>query len=242
MNKRTRNYKLITYLMKMEGFELIKQGAESRLHKGLYLGMPTLIKERFEKRYRHPTLDYILMKERIKAETRAILKCKAVGIRTPTLYLVDLRRRSIFMEYFEHSVTAKVFIFKANESLIEKLSSNIGNILGKMHSNNIVHGDLTTSNILVVNKRKSDEFYMNYEDLYLVFIDFGLSRTDSSAEDKAVDLYVLERAILSTHTTNCNIFSNILAAYQKEYKKGSKEVLNRLEEVRARGRKRTMVG
>ncbi|KAI4470396.1 o-sialoglycoprotein endopeptidase [Holotrichia oblita] len=225
----------------MEGFKLIKQGAESKLFQGSYLGVPTLVKDRFKKKYRHPTLDDTLMKERIKAEVRAILKCKTVGIRTPTLYLVDLNRRSIFMEYFPYSVTAKEFIFNANESLIEVLSHCIGKLLGKMHANNIIHGDLTTSNILISNKQKIDIFYESFQNLELILIDFGLSHTDSTIEDKAVDLYVLERAILSTHTTTYNIFTGILNAYKIE-NKNYKEVFNKLEEVQARGRKRTMVG
>lgn len=226
----------------MEEFKLVRQGAESKLLEGTYLNVPTLIKERFQKKYRHPELDNILTKERIKAESRAIIKCKTIGIRTPTLYLVDLKRRSIFMEYFQHSLTCKEFIFKANKDLIEKLSSTIGIVLGKMHLNNIVHGDLTTSNMLLSNKKGIDVFYKDFEDLELVLIDFGLSHTDSNAEDKAVDLYVLERAILSTHNTECNIFSLILNAYEIENKKGYKEVFQKLEDVRSRGRKRTMVG
>lgn len=225
----------------MEDFKLIKQGAESKLFKGRYLGVPALVKDRFKKAYRHSTLDDTLMKERMKAEVRAILKCKSVGIRTPTLYLVDLHRRSIYMEYFPHSVTAKEFIFNANESLIEILSVYIGKLLGKMHANNIVHGDLTTSNILISNKKKIDIFYETFDNLELILIDFGLSHTESTVEDKAVDLYVLERAILSTHTTTCNIFTLILNGYKAE-NKSCIEVFNKLEEVRARGRKRTMVG
>ena len=58
-----------------------------------------------------------------------------------------------------------------------------------MHEAKIVHGDLTTSNMLLRNSQPN----------HLVMIDFGLSYTTSLAEDMAVDLYVLERAILSTH-------------------------------------------
>lgn len=226
----------------MENFKLLKQGAEAKLSVGKYLGKPTIAKERFKKNYRHSELDRTLSKERIKAECRAILKCKNIGITTPTLYLVDMQRQTIFMEYFDCSITAKDFIFKADDTLIEKLSVNIGQALAKMHSNNITHGDLTTSNILLINKNKEDKFYDNFDELKLVFIDFGLAHLECSAEDKGVDLYVLERALLSTHSVAEQIFPSILKAYEQSYKNGCKDVLAKFEEVRARGRKRTMVG
>lgn len=225
----------------MDGFEMIKQGAEARLYKGVYLGKPTFVKERFEKKYRHTYLDNNLTKERMKAECRAIVRCKSAGIYTPTVYLVDFKRRSIFMEFFEHSVTSKDFINASSSDLIVKLAFRIGAVLAKMHSNNIIHGDLTTSNILVANKQGQSEFG-NFDDLDVVLIDFGLSHVDSSAEDKGVDLYVLERAIVSTHDNPDKIFDDILNAYKREFSKGYKEVFDKLEEIRARGRKRTMVG
>ncbi|KAF2899500.1 hypothetical protein ILUMI_06672 [Ignelater luminosus] len=226
----------------MEGFELLQQGAEARLYKGIYLGKPTLVKERFEKKYRHPDLDKHLTKERIKAESRAIIRCKSAGIETPTLYLVDFTKRCVYMEYFEHSITAKEFIKNASKDFIERLSYEIGVVLARMHSNNIIHGDLTTSNILLVNKSGKDDFMTNYSDLKVVLIDFGLAYIESSAEDKGVDLYVLERALVSIHNDPEKIFDLILEAYKSSYKKGHVEVLLKFEEVRARGRKRTMVG
>ncbi|XP_044270519.1 EKC/KEOPS complex subunit TP53RK [Tribolium madens] len=225
----------------MEGFELFKQGAEGRIFKGVYLGKPTIAKERFVKKYRHPDLDSHLTKERIKSESRSIIRCKSAGIRTPALYLVDFNRRTIFMEYFENSIAVKDFIAKASDDVGNKLALEIGTALGKMHANNIIHGDLTTSNMLLVNKN-GQNVYENLQDLELIFIDFGLSHVESSAEDKGVDLYVLERALLSTHSTANEIFEQVLEGYKLENKSGFQEVLAKFKEVQARGRKRTMVG
>lgn len=63
----------------MQGFELIAQGAEARLYKGIYLGKTSIVKERFVKNYRHPELDVRLTKDRIKAEARAIIRAKSAG-------------------------------------------------------------------------------------------------------------------------------------------------------------------
>lgn len=62
----------------------------------------------------------------------------------------------------------------------------MGQMILRLHNVNIIHGDLTTSNMMISNDK-----------LYL--IDFGLAYTKPNAEDKAVDLYVLERAFVSTH-------------------------------------------
>lgn len=225
--------------MNVEDLSLIKQGAEAKLYTGTYLGKNVIIKERFLKKYRHPDLDRTLTKERIKGECRAIVKCKALGVRTPTIYLADINKRLIIMEYFKHSMTVKEFIFTAKLDMVEKLSEQIGKQLAKMHAGNIVHGDLTTSNMLLINTAGCSSSHQ-ITDLKLVFIDFGLAHTESSAEDKGVDLYVLERALLSTHEIAKQIFPIILQSYKKQY--NCKEVLIKYKEIRARGRKRTMVG
>jgi TP53 regulating kinase-like protein len=117
---------------------------------------------------------------------------------------------------------------------LNPIAQEIGKVLGKLHANNIIHGDLTTSNMLLINNGKDIPT--------VVLIDFGLSHVESSIEDKGVDLYVLERALISTHANIDRLFQAILSTYMKENKKESREVLKKLDEVRARGRKRTMVG
>ncbi|XP_049798307.1 EKC/KEOPS complex subunit TP53RK-like isoform X1 [Schistocerca nitens] len=233
-------------------FTLIKQGAEAKLYRGSYLGKPTIVKERFKKSYRHPDLDDYLTKERIKGEARANLRCKMAvslisGLRTPAIYYVDFETRRIFMEDLHQCVTAKDFItnLQENGSSVENthtvlgkrltvLAHEIGKTVGIMHANNIIHGDLTTSNILLNNEGTTVNS--------LVLIDFGLSYIESNAEDKGVDLYVLERAIISTHQNADLFFQEVVNAYKKQNKKQSADVLKKLEDVRARGRKRTMVG
>lgn len=218
---------------------LLKQGAESKIHVGTFLGRPAVIKERFPKMYRHPVLDANLTKERLKAELRVLTKCRQIGIRTPSVYFVDLDKNAIIMEYVEKATTLREHIQKVqggdsytHESL-QPLMRKIGEIIGTLHSNNVIHGDLTTSNFLIL---------YPVEETNLVLIDFGLSYIESSAEDKGVDLYVLERAFLSTHPNTEMLFSCIINAYKQTNKKGASEVMHKFEEVRLRGRKRTMVG
>lgn len=236
-----------------EELKILKQGAEARLYICNYLGKPTLIKERFKKNYRHPDLDTSITKERIKNEARSIVRCKTAGVRTPALYLVDFERRRIYMQHFVNSITVKDFIINLKSStnqgdmnVLDFYSDKIGEVIRKMHENNIIHGDLTTSNMLLVEKSLSNiednSKWLNHDNIELVLIDFGLSFIDSSTEDKGVDLYVLERALISTHNDYPNLFSRIFEAYKSFSKNNIKEIISKYEEVRARGRKRTMVG
>ncbi|CAL7935776.1 unnamed protein product [Xylocopa violacea] len=257
----------------MNDFELIAQGAEARIYKGIYLGKPTLIKERFEKKYRHAELDVRLTKDRIKAECRAIIRAKIAGVPTPAIYLANLERRCIYMEYIENAIVLKDFIDKIVskkdnvDRLLDFITQGLGTLIAKLHSKNVIHGDLTTSNVLLrnVNEDGNIEKYDGIEfeigicnlryvsNLTLFFflvahnfviIDFGLARVESSTEDKAVDLYVLERSLLSAHPEIPSLFSKIFDTYKKQYtnKNHYKEIVSKYKEVQSRGRKRLMVG
>ena len=153
----------------------------------------------------------------------------------------------------------------ALEEEIQHLMARIGKILGKMHEMGVVHGDLTTSNLMIrpatqqmnglcdgiheehanaeeksdVDDESTMREILNHGEI--VLIDFGLAAQSIQDEDKAVDLYVLERAFGSTHPEAEAEFKEVLRAYAESYK-GAKVVLKRLEDVRLRGRKKSMVG
>jgi len=226
------------------GCKLMLQGAEAKLFRLNFHGNEALVKERFSKKYRHPQLDKNLTQQRVNAEVRALTRCRMAGIPVPTLYYVDQERSVLIMEYFIDSMTVRDFILTRaadwqtnaeSEAKVKQLTRNVGKLLAKMHKENIIHGDLTTSNMLL-----SDP-----SDLSTVtLIDFGLSHHENVAEHKGVDLYVLERAFLSTHPGAEKLFADsLLTAYRDNSdKKTVGEVMAKLDEVRMRGRKRTMVG
>lgn len=154
---------------------------------------------------------------------------------------------------------------RQSQNYIKALLYRVGEEIGKLHMADTVHGDLTTSNILLRPLRKSTPNGDGLEtspkkqknedtsllDLEPVLIDFGLGSYSTLAEDKAVDLYVLERAVGSTHPVNSTIYNTWLldgyTSYCSSDKKGSgpakiKDVIKKLQDVRLRGRKRSMVG
>lgn len=144
------------------------------------------------------------------------------------------------MQHFSDSITVRDHIKQVQSdkhvdhiSILTPLAEKIGRLLGQMHQKGIIHGDLTTSNMLL--KKPAEE-------VNLVLIDFGLSHQNNVAEDKGVDLYVLERALLSTHPNSEALFEKLLNSYKASYGAGVNEVIKKLDEVRMRGRKRTMVG
>jgi len=157
------------------------------------------------------------------------------------------------MEHLQDSVTVKDYIMQRTAcgvdscmDALHQLAVAIGRVVGLMHSNHVVHGDLTTSNLLLVGK---------LEDCHIAVVDFGLASIEETAEDKGVDLYVLERALLSTHPSTGLLFEAILQSYKETCisstgsgSRGNRggasaeEVLRKLDEIRMRGRKRTMVG
>lgn len=148
---------------------------------------------------------------------------------------------------------------KGLESRVKELMWKIGRVLGRMHELGVVHGDLTTSNLMLrsgttdgimVNgqgeqdrdgSEEEKKLEKELESGEVVLIDFGLSNQVVQDEDRAVDLYVLERAFGSTHPEAEEEFKELLRVYGASYK-GAKLVLKRLEEVRLRGRKRSMLG
>jgi len=126
-----------------------------------------------------------------------------------------------------------------------ELMSRVGSAVGRLHGIGIIHGDLTTSNLMLrprskesMNRDAPEEKVLDGE---IVLIDFGLASQSTADEDRAVDLYVLERAFGSTHPRAESLFSEVLKAYGKSYK-GANPVLKKLEDVRMRGRKRSMLG
>ncbi|KAG4932250.1 hypothetical protein JHK87_046252 [Glycine soja] len=199
---------------------LLKQGAEARVFESSFVGRKSVVKERFSKKYRHPTLDSKLTLKRLNMEARCMTKARRLGVWTPVLYAVDPVLHTLTFEYVEGTSVKDVFLefgsHGVNKERLDDIAFQIGDTIGKLHDGGLIHGDLTTSNMLLKSDTKQ-----------LVLIDFGLSFTSTLPEDKAVDLYVLERALISMHSSCGNVMDQILAAYRKSSKQWS-STLNKL--------------
>eukprot|EP01035_Chromulina_nebulosa_P001389 gene1389-1856_t len=194
---------------------LVFQGAEAKIYFCTYKGESAVVKERLSKRYRIPELDVKINKQRILQESRCMEKCKKGGIVAPVLLHTDIAHNRLYMERIM-GLTIKEFLLQNSvdnyvscNAIVEK----VGVAIGKMHDAEIVHGDLTTSNIMI-RRKETNADGLAQSDWEVVLIDFGLGSMKPSVEDKAVDLYVLERAFLSTHPGSESLMSVLLEAYR----------------------------
>lgn len=210
------------------------------------------MKERFVKTYRVPELDQKLTKQRILNEVRNLTKLYKVGINTPYVLFVDLLGRKIYMQYIESSTMMKNVLkviysssdFNVYNKLIDKIIESTAEYIARMHNNNVIHGDLTTSNIMMVYSHALNpdhEILGNQDFSCLYMIDFGLSYVSQHNEDKAVDLYVLRRAIISSNPKSEEIFEKMLEKY-KQYAVNGKQIADLLIKVEQRGRKKIAFG
>ena len=193
--------------------KLIAQGAEAKL----FLEKNRIIKDRIKKDYRIKQIDERLRKSRTRREAKILDKLQILSFPGPKLIDCD-NKETIIME----NIKGKMIRDILEKKDYIKLSKEIGKKIAVLHNNHIIHGDLTTSN-MILNKE-------------IFFIDFGLSFFSHKVEDKAVDLHLLKQALESKHYTICDkCFNSAIKAYEKESKQG-KDVLKRLEEVEKRGR------
>ena len=197
-----------------------------------------MAKTRPVKKYRLPELDKKLGQSRTNREVKMMKRCAEAGIRVPEVFYVDKKNRRFFMEFL-NGVTVKAYLFenmkgKETSDQGKDVAVQIGEAIAIMHDNRLIHGDLTTSNLMLLPKKDDDK-------LQLAVIDFGLGSFDRKEETKAVDLYVLERAFNSTHPNSETIFQVVLDAYAKKSEHW-KAVGKRFEQVRQRGRKRECFG
>lgn len=135
--------------------ELLFQGAESRVYAGTHLELPVVFKVRFKKSYRAPELDAELTKTRLRNEARNLVKCRAAGIDCPGILNLRHQEGLICLERVPGPTCAEFLRSKPTQTETDKLAQELGRLLSRFHDKvKIVHGDLTTSNIIL---RKSDD-------------------------------------------------------------------------------------
>jgi len=183
-----------------------------------------ILKYRYSKKYRHPKVDTNFRKHRTRREAKIMEKLSNL-INIPELVYVDEDKGILCMEYVEGEKLAN----KIEELNYKDIMYNVGKQVGMMHKNKIVHGDLTTSNMLL----KDNKIY---------FIDFGLSFFSNRIEDFAVDIHLLKEALESKHWKIFeNAFYNFLEGYKDSFSEKYNEVIKRYENVERRGRYKTIL-
>ena len=204
---------------------LIKKGAEANLYLENWHGKKVIIKERIPKKYRLPVLDERIRTYRTIHEPQLMHEAKKAGVPTPTIYMVDLAKKSIIMEYVEGKQVKRIMNQLSAKERIE-LCKKIGILIGRLHKNGIIHGDLTTSNMILTPNGK------------IYFVDFGLGEFSKELEAKGVDLHLMKRALQSTHYLFAEeSFNAVLEGYAEAVGEvEAKKVLEKIREIELRGR------
>ena len=193
--------------------KLLAQGAESKL----FLDGDKVIKDRFRKHYRIKEIDERLRKSRTKREAKVLEKLQKIGFSVPEL-ISNNEKDTLKIQFIKGELLKNIL---NNDNCI-KLNKEIGEKVAILHNNNIIHGDLTTSNMIF--------------DKEIYFIDFGLSFFSHKIEDRAVDLHLLKEALESKHSKIWETsYKAALDGYVGKAVDG-KEVLNRIKIVEKRGR------
>jgi len=197
--------------------KVIGVGAEAKLL--LDESNNKIIKIRIKKGYRHKHIDERLRKQRTRREGKILERLSHI-IAVPFVYAIDEKKFSIEME-FVRGIRLSDRLEELSEK--KKIAEEIGRSIAAMHNINIIHGDLTTSNMI-------------YKDEKVYFIDFGLAFHSNRIEDKAVDLYLLLQALKSKHYKIWKEFGKeVLHAYLKHVRDASK-IRAQLKKVMERGR------
>ena len=203
---------------------MIYRGAEAEILLSEFMNIKVVQKKRIPKKYRIKEIDTLLISYRTKEEARLMTEARTHGVAVPIVYDIDLENGVITMEYLDGK-RIKDIIEDVDEKERKKICRMIGESIAKLHNNDIIHGDITTSNMILKNSR-------------IHFIDFGLGCKDGEIEAKGVDLHVLMEAFNSTHARYPKCFNYVLDGYKKEFKGDVKLVVKKIEDIVRRGRYR----
>ena len=204
---------------------LFKKGAEASLYFAVWHGRKVVVKMRVPKRYRPAALDEQIRSYRTMHEPQLMHEAKAAGVPTPLIYMVNVPEASITMEYLEGQ-QIKQLLKEVPKRKRRELCVTIGELIGKLHNHGLIHGDLTTSNMMLSPEDK------------IFFVDFGLGEKNIELEAEGVDLHLMKRALQSTHF-QCweECFKAVLSGYSSVLgTERAEKVYEKIKEIERRGR------
>ncbi len=203
---------------------LLYRGAEADLVRGTWQGLDAVFKLRRPLVYRLSELDDAIRRQRTLHEAEMLHHAKDAGVSTPHLFFVDPVGATLVMQ-FVHGRRLKDLLPEASQEEARKLFEAMGRDTARLHSSGIMHGDLTTANVI----RRGGE---------LVFLDFGLSLHTWRLEDQAVDLRLIKETLVGAHSEVSSVaLEGLFAGYSEEAgEERSRAVLRQLKSIERRGR------
>ncbi len=206
------------------GGRLLYRGAEADVVLGDWQGLEAVFKIRKPLTYRLQVLDETIRRQRTVHEAEMMHLAKRAGVASPFLYNVDIQSSTLVMQ-FVRGVRMKDLVASLSGTQLDVAFFEFGQDVAKLHRFGIMHGDLTTANVVRSDGR-------------LVFIDFGLSMRTTRLEDHAVDLRLIKETLVGAHP---DISARALDALSRGYASlvgptRSHAVLKQLQNIERRGR------
>lgn len=204
---------------------LIRKGAEANLYLADWHGRRVVLKKRLPKEYRPVKLDEQIRTYRTVHESQLMHEAKEAGVPTPKIFLIDVKNTTIIMEFIEGK-QIKLLLNDLSEIERRNLCFGIGQLIAKLHKKGVIHGDLTTSNMIMNAHGK------------VFFVDFGLGEKSEELEARGVDLHLMKRALESTHyqfAESC--YKSVIDGYGSLLSsKELQNILEKIKEIERRGR------
>lgn len=207
------------------GGTLFHRGAEADLYVSRVGAWDLVVKRRTRKKYREQELDNRIRRARTAREATALHEARRAGVRTPIVLLVDLEKTTIVMTYVK-GLLARDGLERGSSRSILRIFRELGRQIGLLHSGGIVHGDLTTSNIIVAGRDTP------------FILDFGMSSWSTEIEDRGIDLHLLRRSLATTHVVDEESSSRAVSNGYKEIlgPRKERETFRKAAEIARRGR------
>lgn len=204
--------------------ELIYRGAEADVYSGFWCGRKAVFKYRKQLPYRLEVLDTAIRSQRTIHESEMIHRAKGAGVSSPLVYFVDLPESVIVMEFVE-GTRLKDLVSSMEPGRAMPLFKRLGVAIASLHAAGIMHGDLTTSNVIVAKRG-------------LVLIDFGLSVATMRVEDQAVDLRLIKETLTGAHSSMAKeALEALLDGYAEvRGEQRQRAVVRQLRDIERRGR------
>jgi Kae1-associated kinase Bud32 len=202
--------------------EQIYQGAEALLTTSMFFGRLSVEKRRKPKAYRLAQLEHQIARGRMRNEARLMRRAREAGVAVPALLDAEPESQSLVLEYLGRSSLRSVFD-SMSAGKRRSAAEAIGGAIARLHAASVIHGDLTTSNMIMRDGR-------------VHLIDFSLGHISETVEDRAVDLKAFKDSFVSTHVDHASDLSFVLAGYRKGLGESAQQVIKQIASIEGRRR------
>jgi len=204
--------------------ELLYKGAEADIVKGEWRGLIAVYKVRKPLPYRLSSLDTSIRRQRTIREAELLQSARRAGVIVPRLYFVDTVHTTLVMECVG-GMRLRELVSQSEREMVGHYFNDLGKAIARLHCAGIVHGDLTTANVII-------------RDGELVLVDFGLSNHSTKLEDQAVDLRLVKETLVGAHHMIASVaLQQLFAGYSSVLgPRRFHEVSKQLSNIERRGR------